>query len=213
MKNLFLAILLLQPVASMQAATTVSGSWSVFTAIPDYDDPGFTSTQTLMASGITNIQSVQVTLDLTGGWNGDLFAYLAHDGVISILLNRAGRSLANPDGAGSSGMTVTFSDAATLDIHTAIPNTGVATGLFQPDGRNIDPLFVENTDLRTAPLSVFNTHSAAGNWTLFMADQASGEVSTLQSWSLSVTGVPEPSSALLAALAAGVVAVRRNRFR
>ena len=85
------------------------------------------------------------------------------------------------------------------------------TGSFQPDGRTTDPLAVLATDARPAMLSSFTGLDANGSWTLFLADQASGEVSTLQSWSLSITGVPEPSAALLSALAVIGIAFTRRR--
>ena len=193
------------------AATTYSGTWSVSTAIPDYDDPGLSSTKSLAVSGTATITSVTVGLTFTGGWNGDLYAYLVHDGQISILLNRAGRTLGNPDGFSSSGMTISLTDAAPLDIHTALGDVGSPTGTFQPDGRTTDPYFVLNTDARTNLLSVFDGFDAAGNWTLFVADQASGEVSTLQSWSLNVTTVPEPSILSLTLLPLAFLLAKRKR--
>ncbi len=184
----------------VQAATTVTGTWNVSVTIPDNNDVGYTSMQSLLSPGISQIQSVSVQLTFSGGWDGDLYAYLVHDNVVSVLLNRPGKSLANPDGSGASGLIVTLSDDATQDIHTSLPASGLASGNFQPDGRTTDPKLVLDTDPRTAPLSVFNGQDASGSWTLFVADQSAGEVSTLQSWSLTVTGVPEPSPCLLGAL-------------
>jgi len=108
-----------------------------------------------------------------------------------------GRDNGAPDGFSSSGMTITLRDEATQDIHTSLGDIGSPSGTFQPDGRLIDPLFVLDSDARTNLLSVFNGGDASGNWTLFVADQSAGETSTLQSWSLSVTTVPEPSVAAL----------------
>lgn len=45
--------------------------------------------------------TITVTINLTGGWNGDLYAHLVHESGFSVLLNRTGRSLADPDGSGS----------------------------------------------------------------------------------------------------------------
>lgn len=193
------------------ASTTWNGpTWNVSTAIPDNDDAGLASARTVTANGITQIENVTVTINLTGGWNGDLFAYLVHDSGFSVLLNRPGRSLSNPDGSATSGMSITFADSATMDIHTAIPMSGGSvTGTYQPDGRTNDPLLVQNTDARTAMLSSFNGLNANGTWTLFVADQSPGDTSTLQSWSLTVTGVPEPGGALLALL--GLLTVLRRR--
>jgi hypothetical protein len=76
-----------------------------------------------------------------GGWNGDLYAYLEHNGVISVLLNRPGRTALNSAGAASSGMQLLLADTALTDIHTAISGTfgALATGTYQPDGRAEDP--------------------------------------------------------------------------
>lgn len=204
---LFLPAILLP--LGVDAATTVSGNWTVNATIPDFDDPGYSSLQTFSTTGITGIQSISVGLIFAGGWNGDLYVYLVHESAISILLNRAGRSLANMDGASSSGMTITLNDLAALDVHTALPFTGAPSGTFQPDGRITDPYDTLDTDSRPAMLSVFNGQSADGNWTLFVADQAAGEESTLTSWSLSITGVPEPTTALLGSL--GLLCLLRRR--
>lgn len=218
MKIIAFSVIGLLTTTSARAATTVTGSWNVSTAIPDNSDVGFTSTETLSdpaTSQISQIQTVTVQLDFTGGWNGDLYVYLVHDGQMSVLLNRPGKTAANPDGAGSSGMTITLADSASLDVHTALASSGFATGTFQPDGRTTDPHSVLDTDPRTAPLSLFNGQAASGTWTLFVADQSPGGVSTLQDWSLSVTGVPEPSATLLSGVAAviGVFSRRRRSGR
>ncbi|MEO5716901.1 MAG: hypothetical protein ABIT37_25700 [Luteolibacter sp.] len=160
--------LLIFPLVSLaglncHAATTYNGTWSVSTAIPDNDDTGFSSTKSLAVSGTATITSVTVDLIFSGGWNGDLYAYLSHDGQISILLNRVGRTSGNPDGFASSGMTVSLTDTAPLDIHTALGNSGTPSGTFQPDGRATDPLNTLDADARTNFLSVFNGHDASGN--------------------------------------------------
>lgn len=200
-------------VASPATAATVwtSPTWNVTTAIPDNDDVGLTDSRAVSVPGMMGIESVAVTLDLTGGWNGDLYAYLVHGSGFSVLLNRPGRSLASPDGSATVGMDITFDDLAAADIHTAIPmGGGTVGGIYQPDGRASDPLSVLNTDPRTAMLASFNGLDPNGTWTLFVADQSPGETSTLQSWSLTITTVPEPSAALLTLLSATALLRRRR---
>ena len=198
--------------------TWVGPTWNVSTAIPDNDDVGLTDTRNISPSGITGIESVTLTLNLTGGWNGDLFAYVVHGSGFSVLLNRPGRSVSNPDGSATVGMSIAFDDSAVSDIHTAIPMSGGSvTGTYQPDGRTTDPHFTLNTDARPAMLSAFTGLDPSGSWTLFIADQSPGAQSTLQSWSLTITGIPEPSTALLAALGCIPLMQRRrthplNRF-
>lgn len=134
-----------------------------------------------------------------------------HDTGYAVLLNRPGRSLTTPEGSATVGMNLTFSDFAALDVHTGIPMSGGAvTGTWQPDGRITDPLSVLDTDPRPAMLSDFNTLDPSGTWTLFVADQSPGETSTLQSWSMSITGVPEPATAILTPLSAAALLRRRR---
>lgn len=66
-----------------------------------------------------------------------------------------------------------------------------------------------DTDSRPAMLSTFDGLAASGMWTLFVADQSAGEISTLQSWSLTIQGVPGPSAALLAIM--GTLPLFRRR--
>ncbi len=194
------------------ASTTWNGpTWSVSTLIPDNNDVGITDTQTISVPEITEIESVTVTINLSGGWNGDLYAYLVHGSGFSVLLNRPGRSLAAPDGSPTVGMNITFDDSAPSDIHTAIPMSFVTvTGTYQPDGRETDPLLVLGTDARTAMLSDFIGLNANGNWTLFVADQNTGDTSTLQSWSMTIVGVPEPGTAIMVFLSAAALLRRRR---
>jgi len=210
MKNLLIILTTLLTVPSA-FASTVTGTWNVPAAIPDNDETGYSSSLTLSETVNPWASSVSVHLVFTGGWNGDLYAYLVHGGKLSVLLNRPGRSAGNSAGAGSSGMTVDLSDVETLDIHTSLPDAGTPVGAFQPDGRATDPLLVLDTDGRTAPLSVFNGRDVNGVWTLFVADLSPGDVSTLESWSLTIQTIPEPSASVLAVLGvAGMILVRRR---
>ncbi|MEI8290077.1 MAG: hypothetical protein WCH99_11450 [Verrucomicrobiota bacterium] len=70
-------------------------------------------------SGLSgSICNVQVTLDITGGFNGDLYAYLVDPaGQLVVLLNRLGVTGSNPFGYGDSGMNLTLSGLATNNIH------------------------------------------------------------------------------------------------
>lgn len=150
------------------------------------------------------------------GWAGDLYAYVQHGPDLAVLLNRPGRTSGTPFGYGDSqSFTMSFTDgAANGDIHAyrsvatgsdTIALTGPLTGVGQADGRITDPLVVLGTDSRTALLGSFTGGSAAGDWTLFLADLSGGGRYQLDSWSLSVTAVPEPG-ALGIFTAAGLVA-------
>ena len=62
--------------------------------IPDGNLTGWSDTRTLSGAPSGPITNVSVTLDLSGGWNGDLYAYLVHDSGFAVLLNRVGRETA-----------------------------------------------------------------------------------------------------------------------
>ena len=50
-----------------------------------------------------------------------------------------------------------------------------------------------NTSGRSAYLNAFNSLDPNGTWTLFIADLSSGDTSTLVSWELDITAIPEPA--------------------
>lgn len=194
------------------AATTITQVFTLNQTVPDNDAIGVADFRNVTTSAIYKITDVQVELVFANGWNGDLFVSLSHSGGYAVLLNRVGRSEEHPDGAGSSGMTVNLTDAAEFDIHTALPLTGDnVTGVYQPDGRQTDPLTVADTDDRTALLSVFDGLDPNGTWTLFVADQGAGSESDLVSWSLTIQGVPEASTSLLLMLTSAILIGRRSR--
>jgi hypothetical protein len=210
-----LVALVLAPALPLSAATILTETFTSSTAviIPDDDSSGVV--QSIMPStGIAILDHVSVTLTTTGGWNGDLFAYLWHNGTLTTLVNRPGKSVAAPDGSSTSGLTVTLDDAGPADIHSVpVSGVGAVTGTWQPDGRNVDPAMALDTSPRGQALADFIGQPAAGEWRLFIADVATGEQATLTSWSVTLTGpdvVPEPSSSILLA-SAGLLAIGRRR--
>ena len=210
----------------VSAAVLTPMSGVLDTAIPDDDANGITSV--LNVTGATqNILDITLTLNLTvpgaASFNGDYYAYLAHDTIagFAVLLNRPGKTAANPVGTDGAGYTnVVFDDAAANgDIHIYETTLGVGfndgdalTGTWAPDGRNVDPATVVDTDNRTAMLSSFDGQLPNGDWTLFIADMASGGTLTLNEWSMQITLVPEPYeyALLMGIILVGYAVVRRR---
>ena len=184
-------------------------------AVPDGNPSGLGDLQPV-TSQITEIDSLTVTLEISGTWNGDLYAYLTHGSGFAVLLNRSGRSATDSFGYGDHGFNVTLDDSAPNNIHTyqsvTIPTPGTPlTGTWQPDGRNVDPDTVLDTTPSTATLSSFNGIDANGNWTLFVADLSGGDAHTLNSWGMTIAGIPEPS--MLALYVAGAALLIRKLRR
>ena len=62
-------------------------------------------------------------------------------------------------------------------------------------------------------LASFNNLDPNGNWTLFLADLSTGDQSTLTSWSLEITAVPEPVPVALAVFAGLFVGAKIFQWR
>jgi hypothetical protein len=87
---LFLAGALHLSAFAVVSSTSVE---NIFATIPDGDLNGISSQLLTGLSG--SIGDVNVTLSISGGFNGDYYAYLLHNGTSAILLNRTGRSALN----------------------------------------------------------------------------------------------------------------------
>lgn len=195
----------------LNAAATMTVDWTVNSSIPDNNPTGLADTRTIIDSPIGFITGIEVRFETSGGWNGDLYAFLSHDSGFSVLLNRPGKTLLDMIGSSASGFNVTFSDDAVSDIHN-VAGAGVITGAYQPDARNVDPETVLDTDSRTAYLSNFQGLNANGDWTLFIADNAAGDNATLTRWGMTISGTPEPSRAMLLMLGLLSMTMRRRKL-
>ena len=196
------------------AALLNYASGTLNATIPDANVNGYQ--HTLNVSGQTDpnnvVSDVNVKLNFSGGYNGDLYVYLTHGSGISVLLNRVGRTGANSFGYGDAGFNITLDDGAGTDLHNYGGNGGnPLTGTFQPDARNTDPATVTDASGRGAFLNAFNTLDVNGDWTLFVADMSGGDVSTLVSWELDITAVPEPATVALGIFAAGFILLQGGR--
>lgn len=226
-KQILLGSLVLALAMGAQA-TLVDSFFTGGAAIPDGNPTGITFSHTTTTANMNNIGGVNVRLELSGGYNGDLYGYLvfqATDNTITttaLLLNRVGRTDAADFGYATAGMNVVLSSAGTLNIHdVSAPDStyGTPSTYYLADTRTTAPAgdFTGATPAGSA-LSVFDTyaHNANGTWTLFLADLSGGDQSTLVHWGLDISVVPEPTTwALLgfgALLLAGrVVGLRRRR--
>src|SRR5437899_8177514 len=102
--------------AMLLAAVNAPGQTFQFTnavnqAIPDGNPTGVRST--IDVSGITGqTLNLDVSLNLSGGYNGDLYVSLTGPtGIYSVLLNRVGVSGNDSFGYGNTGLNITLSDS------------------------------------------------------------------------------------------------------
>jgi hypothetical protein len=218
MKLLFLiGLLALGAVASTRADIysegNVNGSGtSLNTVIPDGNPSGvFTA---LTVSGMGNVLSnITVTLNISGGYNGDLYAYLSYNGSLMTLLNRVGVGTINGGdafGSADSGFSNLTLGSTGSDVHWVSSGGGALSGSYAADGRQISPLSAPASfdAAGTATLNgSFGGMNPNGIWTLYLADMSGGTTSTLMGWSLDIMAVPEPTVLTLAVFGIGLASV------
>jgi subtilisin-like proprotein convertase family protein len=198
-----IALLLTSGGLPLQAQITETNSFTNLNqAIPDGNSSGLHDVRTI-SSAIPQLSSVWLRLRVTGEFNGDLYAYLRHirGGATNfcVLLNRVGRTATNSAGYADAGLDVAFDEAAAAgDIHlyrmvTNLPAGTPLSGIWQPDGRRVDPEVVVDSTARTATLSSFTNADGNGEWTLYLADLAAGGTNMLVNWELQLTGIATPA--------------------
>lgn len=215
MKNSLTRFLLLLwfSAPTIPATASLSYDWTGAQAIPDNDGSGV-AYNINVSDPATIIGDVAVTLNISGGFNGDLYVYLSHGDGFAVLLNRVGRTSGNDYGYANTGFAVTLSGSATADIHNyqslspTYNGSGQLTGTWAADGRDVDPNSALDTTPRTATLAGFDGLNPNGDWTLYFRDSSPGGLSTLNGFSLDITAVPEPVNAALGVFAGlGLVVV------
>ena len=211
---------LLAVVVHAQTNFTYS-SGTLNTAIPDGNPVGITSS-TPSAGLPGSISTITVNLDISGGFNGDLYAYLAGpNGQFAVLLNRVGMNSGNAFGYSDTGFDITLNMTG-ANIHNyqsgsyTLNGSGQLTGTWGADGTTVNSLSQPPSAFDSAPdtadLNTYSGTGANGNWTLFIADLSSGNQSTLVSWGFTINTVPEPQTwTMLAGGAAMLFAFRRRR--
>lgn len=216
------------PVLGVLASCWNAGA-QVFTSapgilIPDQDGSGVVDSIEV-ALPYARLETLRVGLRIANApgdsaWNGDLYAYLYHEGTLAVLLNRPGKTATNPDGDSNSGLDVWFStEPGMRDIHLSgslSSGVGTITGLWSADGRSMHPDDVTEAAPRDAGLFVFDGMNPNGLWVLFVADRAGGNMGVVEEWSLSFSefvAVPEPDglAAVVGALVVASVGIRLAR--
>ncbi|WP_300565168.1 reprolysin-like metallopeptidase [Flavobacterium sp.] len=139
-------------------ATTAAGAGQVPKAIGANNPNTKTSTIAIAAGG--TIADVNVTMNITHTWAGDLVGTLqSPSGTIVQLFSRP-----CDNDATNGNIVATFDDAGGSQVCPGI------TGTVAP----------------TSPLSAFNNSTSTGTWTLTIDDVAQNDGGTINSWSLNI---------------------------
>lgn len=199
--------------AAMTAAVTTQAviyttNWSTGfvngTTIPDNNLSGWSDTRSVSTMPAGTFVGLSVDLELTGGWNGDLYACLVHDTGFSVLLDRVG--------VGVSGVSAFGYGDAGMDVNLAVAGASI----HQYGGNstfNAAPTGTWMTDNTSGSLGSFLSTSPNGTWSLFIADLSGGGVTTVANWGLQmdIVAVPEVETWVAAALAGAFGAFWLNR--
>ncbi len=184
--------------------------------IYDGNQVGSVFTGNFTANSWERAVAVTVTLNITGGYNSDLYGYLvAPNGTVMMLVNQS----ANLLGTGMNNVTLTgftMSSATAFNIGGSYPGAqsltaynnpiqnpgtqsvdgnGLLTGVYSPIGSMLyGPGYNPANDLTAGQYA--NLPAASGVWTLYFADMMQDDGGngnhTLNSWTLTLAVVPEP---------------------
>ena len=192
--------LLLAATCAQATLTWVSQTFSPGVTIPAGNPVGVEATVDFTAASAgSEVLGITVDLNISGGYNGGLAAYLvAPNGTLVMLMNQPGYGV-DGFGASSSGMNITLSDAiGNPPIQSITGGSGILMGTYQAD----------------QTLGTFNNSVADGTWTLYFADLASGGGNpVLNSFTLDISEVPEPVNVALGIFAAFALAALAARRR
>ncbi|HEX9048353.1 MAG TPA: proprotein convertase P-domain-containing protein, partial [Verrucomicrobiae bacterium] len=202
MKNIFMAGLLCGTLISARASLFIQGATgqsgasvgSIQNATIVDGNPSYliANTMDLTSAGLGSVlASITVTLNISGGMNNGLYAYLvAPDGTTVTLMNQPGVGV-DGFGATGAGMNITLADAGATGIQNVTSGSALS-GTYSAAGS----------------LSGFNGVNPNGAWTIYFADTISGGGdATLNGWSLDITTVPEPVNVALGLFAVAVFGV------
>ena len=202
-KQIGILVAVLATFVSRAEVSNLTTNASPNVTIPDANPVGVFSTITV--SGMNTgwgISDLTVSLNISGGFNGDLYAYLlSPNNTMVVLLNRVGVSSSDAFGYGDAGFNITLA-AAGYNVHdyqnySPSYSGGQLINTWAPDQRIIDPQS-DPADFDALPtgnnLSAYYGLDPNGVWSLFVADVSGGNESTLVSWGLTVTVVPEPTT-------------------
>lgn len=151
--------------------------------LPDNTPGGITSTINIPAGSNGIIEDVNVSLEITHTWVGDLRITLeSPNGTVVELQDRPGSPATNFGfGCAQDNQNVTFDDELGTSTVENICNTSF-TGFDNPG----PPYAIEGTFDSESPLAAFISETTAGDWILTVSDNASGDFGFLEGWEIEI---------------------------
>jgi len=158
-------------IGSFETTCTIYNTTDIPKQIPDNNVNGVVST--IIVQDDFPVTDVNVIIDITHAWMWDLQIYLkAPDGTEILIYDRSCGS----SGVQRKNMNATFDDAAASVVcNNADP---AISGVTKSDNQ----------------LSIFNGLSSLGDWEIKVVDNASGDVGTLNNWSIDLCQTNQTAS-------------------
>jgi subtilisin-like proprotein convertase family protein len=143
------------------------GSSDVPRDIPDNDETGVSSTLDIDPGACSDITDLNVAVNISHTWVGDLIVTLTHNGTSAVIIDRPGYPTSTYGCEGNGIIDAVLDDSASNSVENS-SCTQDFLGTFSP-----------NTSL-----SIFNGGDASGTWSLTVSDVSEGDVGSLNSWGL-----------------------------
>ncbi len=182
-------------------------------AIPDNAPAGVTSVINVPDS--YTVTDVNVTINgLTHTWVGDIVATLTKGAVTRTFVSRIGRTSPTTGVGDSSDFngSYTFDSDSANSIFAAAAAVGGAVAVapgtyFTSDSATAGAAPNQAGNVNNLAFNAFDGLDAAGDWTLTISDNASGDLGNFTGWTIEIA--PEPTSLSLLGLA-GLALIRRR---
>lgn len=170
-RNIYDLNVFMPSIAGAPAVTAFSASAGLPTIIPDSNTGGVSRSLSITEPG--TILDLDVQLEISHTWNGDLIVELSKDGTSVTLIDRVGSLIFQPPfGFADAGFDIILDDASPQSIETSTSNGGLLSGTFSP---------------QPGTLSSFAGLDQSGTWTLTVLDLAKGDTGALVTWGLIVS--------------------------